>query len=243
MGCKYIMLNQFSSTLNIQEILIRIIMAILIGGMIGYERGHSNRPAGFRTHILVCLGATIVSLTQDQLRINIINLAATNPETAQLLKTDLGRIGAQVVSGIGFLGAGTIMRDKGVIGGLTTAASIWATGCIGLGIGWGFYFLAIPSGIAILIVLVTLKTLERSFIEHKHIVKIIVKFSQETRYTDNLLETYEVLKKLNIKIKNLKKDTEENKVLYVLIIPKQMETFEVMSEFSKCKCISQVQIP
>ena len=218
-------------------------MAILIGGMIGYERGHSNRPAGFRTHILVCLGATIVSLTQDQLRINIINLAATNPETAQLLKTDLGRIGAQVVSGIGFLGAGTIMRDKGVIGGLTTAASIWATGCIGLGIGWGFYFLAIPSGIAILIVLVTLKTLERSFIEHKHIVKIIVKFSQETRYTDNLLETYEVLKKLNIKIKNLKKDTEENKVLYVLIIPKQMETFEVMSEFSKCKCISQVQIP
>lgn len=237
------MLNQFSSTLSIQEILLRIIMAILIGGMIGYERGHNNRPAGFRTHILVCLGATIVSLTQDQLRINIINLAATSPEIAQLLKTDLGRIGAQVVSGIGFLGAGTIMRDKGVIGGLTTAASIWATGCIGLGIGWGFYSLAIPSGIAILIVLVTLKTLERSFIEHKHIVKIIVKFSQETRYTDNLLETYEILKKLNIKIKNLKKDTEENKVLYVLILSKQMETFEVMSELSKCKCISQVQIP
>lgn len=237
------MLNQFSSTLSIQEILIRIIISICIGGMIGYERGHNNRPAGFRTHILVCLGATIVSLTQDQLRINIINFAAVHPETAQLLKTDLGRIGAQVVSGIGFLGAGTIMRDKGVIGGLTTAASIWATGCIGLGIGWGFYSLAIPSGIAILIVLVTLKKVERSLIENKHIIKIIVKFSQETRYTDNLLETYEILKKLNIKIKNLKKDTKENKVLYVLIVSKQMEAFEIMSELSKCESISQVQIP
>lgn len=237
------MLNQFSSTLSIQEILIRIIISICIGGMIGYERGHNNRPAGFRTHILVCLGATIVSLTQDQLRINIINFAAVHPETAQLLKTDLGRIGAQVVSGIGFLGAGTIMRDKGVIGGLTTAASIWATGCIGLGIGWGFYSLAIPSGIAILIVLVTLKKVERSLIENKHIIKIIVKFSQETRYTDNLLETYEILKKLNIRIKNLKKDTKENKVLYVLIVSKQMEAFEIMSELSKCESISQVQIP
>lgn len=107
------MTNQFSLTLSLQEILIRILMAIIIGGMIGYERGHSNRPAGFRTHILVCLGAAIVSLTQDQLRINLLNLAEINPDTAQLLKTDLGRIGAQVVSGIGFLGAGTIMRDKG----------------------------------------------------------------------------------------------------------------------------------
>lgn len=96
------MTNQFSLTLSLQEILIRILMAIIIGGMIGYERGHSNRPAGFRTHILVCLGAAIVSLTQDQLRINLLNLAEINPDTAQLLKTDLGRIGAQVVSGIGF---------------------------------------------------------------------------------------------------------------------------------------------
>ena len=72
------------------------------------------------------------------------------------------------------------MRDKGRTGGLTTAASIWATGCIGLGIGWGFYFLAIPSGIVILIVLVTLKKVERSLIDNKHIVKIIVQFRQGT---------------------------------------------------------------
>ena len=237
------MTNQFSLTLSLQEILIRILMAIIIGGMIGYERGHSNRPAGFRTHILVCLGAAIVSLTQDQLRINLLNLAETNYSAAQLLRTDLGRIGDQVVSGIGFLGAGTIMRDKGVIGGLTTAASIWATGCIGLGIGWGFYYLAVPSGVAILIVLVTLKKVERSLIDNRHIVKIAVQFSQGTRYNDNLLETYETLKNMNVTIKSLKKGSEENKVIYVLVISKEMDTFELMSELSKCENVSQVQIP
>ncbi len=237
------MMRNFTSVLTIQEVILRIIMAILIGGIIGYERGHSNRPAGFRTHILVCLGATIVSLTEEQLRINSLGFALTHPDIAPLLKIDISRISAQVVSGIGFLGAGTIMRDKGVIGGLTTAASIWATGCIGLGIGWGFYFLAIPSGIAILIVLVTLKKVERSLIDNKHIVKIIVQFRQGTRYTDNLLATYETLKRMDVKIKNLKKDTDENKILYVLIMSKQMEAFELMSELSKCDHVSQVQVP
>ncbi len=237
------MMRNFTSVLSIHEVILRITMAIFIGGMIGYERGHSNRPAGFRTHILVCLGATIVSLTEEQLRINSLGFAVANPDIAPLLKIDISRISAQVVSGIGFLGAGTIMRDKGVIGGLTTAASIWATGCIGLGIGWGFYFLAIPSGIAILVVLVTLKKVERSLIDNKHIVKIIVQFRQGTRYTDNLLATYETLKKMDVKIKNLKKDTDENKILYVLIMSKQMEAFELMSELSKCDHVSQVQVP
>lgn len=236
-------MTEFSNFLSIKEIILRLFMAILIGGMIGYERGHSNRPAGFRTHILVCLGAAIVSMTQDQLRINIFNFAVQNPETSQVLKTDLGRIGAQVVSGIGFLGAGTIMRDKGVIGGLTTAASIWATGCLGLGIGWGFYYIAIPAGIAIMIVLVTLKTVERFLIENKHIIKISIQFKQGLRYSDCLLETYEILRNMNIRIKNLKKDSEENKIIYTLIMSKQMEVLDVMNEMSKSDHISQIQIP
>lgn len=234
-------MHPFTLELTLQEIITRLVVAIIIGGMIGYERGHNNRPAGFRTHILVCLGATIVSLTQDHLRINILNLAFTYPDTSKVLKTDLGRIGAQVVSGIGFLGAGTIMRDKGVIGGLTTAASIWATGCIGLGIGWGFYQLAIPAGIAILIVLVTLKAVERSLIENRRIVKMIIKFKEGTRYSDNLLGTYETLKKMNIEIKNLKKDKEDNTILYTLIMSKQLESCEIMCELSKCEYVTQVQ--
>lgn len=218
-------------------------MAIIIGGVIGYERGHQNRPAGFRTHILVCLGAAIVSMIQDQLRVNILKYTILHPEVAQVLKTDLGRIGAQVVSGIGFLGAGTIMRDKGIIGGLTTAASIWATGCLGLSIGWGFYYLAIPAGIGIIIVLVTLKKLERYWIENKHIMKIDIQYNKEYSYSDILIKNYNIFKEMNVGIKDVTKSIEENKISYTLIVAKQMETVDVLLELSKYEHISQVQIP
>jgi putative Mg2+ transporter-C (MgtC) family protein len=218
-------------------------MAIIIGGVIGYERGHQNRPAGFRTHILVCLGAAIVSMIQDQLRVNILKYTILHPEVAQVLKTDLGRIGAQVVSGIGFLGAGTIMRDKGIIGGLTTAASIWATGCLGLSIGWGFYYLAIPAGIGIIIVLVTLKKLERYWIENKHIMKIDIQYNKEYSYSDILIKNYNIFKEMNVRIKDVTKSIEENKISYTLIVAKQMETVDVLLELSKYEHISQVQIP
>ena len=218
-------------------------MAIIIGGVIGYERGHQNRPAGFRTHILVCLGAAIVSMIQDQLRVNILKYTILHPEVAQVLKTDLGRIGAQVVSGIGFLGAGTIMRDKGIIGGLTTAASIWATGCLGLSIGWGFYYLAIPAGIGIIIVLVTLKKLERYWIENKHIMKIDIQYNKEYSYSDILIKIYNIFKEMNVRIKDVTKSIEENKISYTLIVAKQMEAVDVLLELSKYEHISQVQIP
>ena len=218
-------------------------MAIIIGGVIGYERGHQNRAAGFRTHILVCLGAAIVSMIQDQLRVNILKYTILHPEVAQVLKTDLGRIGAQVVSGIGFLGAGTIMRDKGIIGGLTTAASIWATGCLGLSIGWGFYYLAIPAGIGIIIVLVTLKKLERYWIENKHIMKIDIQYNKEYSYSDILIKNYNIFKEMNVRIKDVTKSIEENKISYTLIVAKQMEAVDVLLELSKYEHISQVQIP
>lgn len=236
-------MSEFTNELPLYEIILRIVMAIIIGGVIGYERGHQNRPAGFRTHILVCLGAAIVSMIQDQLRVNILKYTILHPEVAQVLKIDLGRIGAQVVSGIGFLGAGTIMRDKGIIGGLTTAASIWATGCLGLSIGWGFYYLAIPAGIGIIIVLVTLKKLERYWIENKHIMKIDIQYNKEYSYSDILIKNYNIFKEMNVRIKDVTKSIEENKISYTLIVAKQMEAVDVLLELSKYEHISQVQIP
>lgn len=236
-------MSEFTNELPLYEIILRIVMAIIIGGVIGYERGHQNRPAGFRTHILVCLGAAIVSMIQDQLRVNILKYTILHPEVAQVLKTDLGRIGAQVVSGIGFLGAGTIMRDKGIIGGLTTAASIWATGCLGFSIGWGFYYLAIPAGIGIIIVLVTLKKLERYWIENKHIMKIDIQYNKEYSYSDILIKNYNIFKEMNVRIKDVTKSIEENKISYTLIVAKQMEAVDVLLELSKYEHISQVQIP
>ena len=110
------------------EILVRLLLAVLLGGFIGYEREHTNRPAGFRTHILVCAGAALVMATSEYL-VRRYSISAVDP----------ARLGAQVISGIGFLGAGTIIRDGVNVRGLTTAASLWAVSCVGIAVGCGFY--------------------------------------------------------------------------------------------------------
>ena len=110
------------------SVIIRLTMATLFGGIIGLERGMKNRAAGFKTHILVCIGSTLAMLT-NQYIIAYMNSSA-----------DPSRLGAQVISGIGFLGAGTILvTGKQQIKGLTTAAGLWASACMGLAIGVGFY--------------------------------------------------------------------------------------------------------
>ena len=125
----------------------RILLAILIGLAIGYERERRNKPAGTRTHILVCLGAALIAVLA-------INTDALNTGVA----VSMGRISAQVVSGIGFLGAGTIFSSRKKIAGLTTAASLWCAGCLGLVAGMGCYALAL-SGCTL--VLLTLTIVQR----------------------------------------------------------------------------------
>ena len=114
-------------TLSFWAILVRLTLAVICGGVIGAERETKRRPAGFRTHILICLGAAITTLTSQYLLLSLH------------LFTDVARLGAQVISGIGFIGAGTIIvtRDKRVKG-LTTAAGLWAAAIIGLACGAGY---------------------------------------------------------------------------------------------------------
>ncbi len=131
------------------DILIRLILAAFIGGLIGIEREASNRPAGFRTHILVSVGSTLMMLVS-------IN-GATNGG-------DSTRIAAQVVSGIGFLGAGTILRNGNTIKGLTTAASLWVCAGIGLAIGQGFYFAGIITTLIAFLSLMYLGKLEKTIL-------------------------------------------------------------------------------
>jgi len=116
------------------EILLRLSLAVIAGGLIGLEREIHGRAAGFRTQILVCLGATLIML------ISIYGFAASGIDEA---RWDPARLAAQVVSGIGFLGAGTILRDGPSIKGLTMAASLWVVAGIGLAIGSGFYLGAV----------------------------------------------------------------------------------------------------
>ncbi len=115
-------------SITLTAIVLRVLLSAVSGGLIGLERSYKRRPAGFRTHILVCLAAGITTLTGQYLSLNLH------------YPTDMGRIGAQVIAGMGFIGAGTIIvtRRKSVVG-LTTAAGLWATAIIGLSYGIGFY--------------------------------------------------------------------------------------------------------
>lgn len=226
----------FSLTeLPLYTIILRIFLATIIGGIIGYERGSNNQAAGFRTHILVCLGATLISLIQEQLKINLLNYTMENPLSTQVLKTDLGRLGAQVISGIGFLGAGTIIREEKTIAGLTTAASVWVTGCIGLGIGWGFYRLTIITGIVVLIVLITLKKIEVTY------RSITITYTEESNTEENIKNTLEIFLYHHIKIKNLKKIKNSKKVIYLLILPKSLNKIKVISELTNSFNILEIQ--
>lgn len=123
--------------INLASVCLRIVLSLIIGGILGLERGRKNRPAGFRTYILVCLGSTLVMMTNQY----VYQVFGTSDPT---------RMGAQVVSGIGFLGAGTIIvTGRQQIKGITTAAGMWTSACCGLAIGIGFYEGAIAGGIIV----------------------------------------------------------------------------------------------
>ncbi|MCL6558533.1 MAG: MgtC/SapB family protein [Firmicutes bacterium] len=134
-----------------KEIIIRLAMAVALGGFIGLERerlhvGYRTYSAGFRTHILVCVGAAICMIVSEALHYQF--------------KGDAARIAAQVVSGIGFLGAGAIMREGLLVRGLTTAASLWVVASVGLAAGAGYYLTATLGTLLVLFALVILGTLE-----------------------------------------------------------------------------------
>ena len=143
--------------LTYHEIAIRLILSTILGGIIGIERERRNQPAGLRTHIILCVGSTLMMLVSIYVASEI-----GNPENS-----DPGRIAAQVVSGIGFLGAGAILRFGVSIKGLTTAASLWTTAGIGLGAGSGFYVGSLLATIIIIISLSLLSKWEKVFLASK----------------------------------------------------------------------------
>nr|WP_300003783.1 MgtC/SapB family protein [Tissierella sp.] len=140
------------------ELVLRLLLATLIGGLIGIERENTNRPAGLRTHILVTVGSALIMLISTQ------NFGEGN---------DPARLAAQVVSGIGFLGAGTIIRTGNTIRGLTTAASLWVCGGIGLAIGSGYYLGGITTAIIVFLSLGLLNNLETKLEINKYRVMIL----------------------------------------------------------------------
>lgn len=163
-------------------IILRISIAILIGTIIGIEREIKNRPAGMRTHILVCLGACIISLIESNFTANLTT------DTSSAVAYNFGRLSAQVISGIGFLGAGTILFSDRKITGLTTAASLWNTACLGLAVGYGYYVIAIAGSIFVILVLLMMqriihvrisKKLEVRFVHRVETIEYINKYFEQ----------------------------------------------------------------
>ncbi|HOB29318.1 MAG TPA: MgtC/SapB family protein [Bacillota bacterium] len=149
--------------LSYWEVILRLGLAVVFGGAIGFERESQNLPAGFRTHILVCVGAALIMM------VSAYGFTGPLAETV-----DRSRIAASVVTGIGFLGAGTILRQRGSIRGLTTAASIWVVSAIGLAVGIGFYFPAVLTTLVVLVSLLVLGRLDRLLISSYRVKRLTV---------------------------------------------------------------------
>jgi putative Mg2+ transporter-C (MgtC) family protein len=140
---------------------VKILVAAFIGGIIGLERETVKRPAGFRTHILVCVAAAMIMDVNIQL-------------ASEFSQVDPTRLGAQVISGMGFLGAGTIIKEGASVKGLTTAAGLWAVACLGLAVGSGYISIAVWAMLIMLLTLKTFSSVEKHLARGKRIVELNV---------------------------------------------------------------------
>lgn len=204
------------------DALIKLGVTTILSGFIGFEREHSHRPAGFRTHILVAVGSSLVMLTS----VYIFD--------SQGMTGDVTRMSAQVLSGIGFLGAGTILREGFSVKGLTTAASLWAVACIGIAVGAGFYAGAL---VATFVIYLTLNSLKRFivrgsagkllFIEIRDVGTQIPLITKTIKQCGGTIHSMEVV---YTETKDLKfKRRKDTSVIKVLVFPKNDDSLALMT--------------
>ena len=185
---------------TIWSVALRMTLAVVCGGIIGIEREYKRRPAGFRTHILICLGAAMTTLTSQYLYLVLGQY------------TDMARLGAQVVAGIGFIGAGTIIVTRRQrVKGLTTAAGLWAAAIIGLALGGGFYEGGLFATLLILIAELFFSRVEYRMLKNAPEVNLYVEYG-DNRTMDVLLQEFREhgLKILNMGIIHSHSNEEHN---------------------------------
>ena len=236
-------------TLEFWDVCLRILLAALCGGIIGVERGRKNRPAGFRTYTLVCVGAALTMILSAY-------IAAMYPEWTKLLgekfigddvalaKSDFSRFGAQVINGIGFLGAGTIIiTGKNQVKGMTTAAGLWASACMGLAIGAGFYIGAVVGCIFMLLTVTIFGKMEYFITSRSRNINIYVEF--ET--ADNITEIVERIKGRGVRIFDvelIKAHQEGSKfpaAILVMRLPKKMTHTALITEIAKVEAVRMIE--
>ncbi len=223
-------------------LVIKILLAVFFGGLIGLERGHKHRAAGSRTYMIVCLGAALTMILSHYETYIMRNLWE---EIARMLdkQVDVSRYSAKVVSGIGFLGAGTIIvTGRQEIKGLTTAAGLWASACMGLAIGSGYYECAILGFLLILLTTVVLEKISSWVISNARNMDLYVEFEK----IENLGEIINTFKELNIQIfdVDIQREKQSNGVTIGAVIssrlPKKETHSNVMSKISKFDFVTVV---
>ena len=173
---------------NMVSVTVRMVLAVLCGGIIGIEREYKRRPAGFRTHILICLGAAMTTLTSQFLYLELHYY------------TDMARLGAQVVAGVGFIGAGTIIvTQRQRVKGLTTAAGLWASAIIGLAIGGGFYEGALFATFLIILAELLFSKLEYRMLENAPEINLYMEYTDRS-CLEQVLKLY---REKNVKVLNM----------------------------------------
>lgn len=219
-----------------KELLIRLVIAVIIGALIGWEREMSKQPAGFRTHILVTLGAAIVTMVGYFTAYNF----------AGSVNVDPNRLAAQVINGVGFLGAGTIMKEGVTVRGLTTAAGIWTSACLGIAVGAGYYNLAVIGVSSVIVILVLFRILRKRIIKGrypryrvevvcKNITRVLNLFNQKLSETEGKFENMTA------------KEEGENRVKVTFYIQffqsdGRMKMDEIMEELSLIKGIEGINL-
>jgi putative Mg2+ transporter-C (MgtC) family protein len=168
------------------EILLRLALAALLGMIVGYERERQNQPAGLRTHAILAIGSCLAMTISINLAIQFV------PDVPN---GDPARLAAQVVSGIGFLGAGAILRYGTNVKGLTTATSLWTIAIVGLAVGAGHYFSAIGTTVALLVVLVLLNILEKRAIQAFQTINVVVTAQENQDLVEQLSAMFGQLNK------------------------------------------------
>lgn len=228
--------------LSIWEVALRLLVASLCGGIIGIERGRKHRAAGFRTHMLVCMGAALTIVLGTYLAIMMRGeLWHLDPE-ADFVNTDISRFGAQVINGIGFIGAGTIIvTGRQQVKGMTTAAGLWASACMGLAIGAGFYSAALIGCAFIILTIVVFSKLERFILSRTRNINLYVEFE----HTDDLTDIVEKIREQQIRIFDVeitkaKGGTYPN-AIFSLQLPKKKPHTAVMTAIAEVDAVRTIE--
>lgn len=216
------------------EILLRLGIAAVLGALVGYERERHSQPAGLRTHIILLIGSTLAMILS-------INLAA---QFRQFVPNgDPARLAAQVISGIGFLGAGAIIHSGTNVRGLTTATSLWSMAVIGLAVGSGYYLVAVAATVLLLVVLIVLDIFEKRFIRSISLLTVRVTADDHPKLISNLKQLFN-RREMKINSLNLRKDLEDGTtdLEFVVQVREGISLDELAEDISDLKGVQRIRL-